>query len=100
MTTLWARIRLLEGQTLLTADHQKPFTIVEVTSDRIWFVPKNGMGSRRSWPRRDMEDVNEKYADVKIITPKMIRDYNPQNQNTSYVPAILNAVKRADVELG
>ena len=39
-TSLWSKIRQLEGSTLATLDQKKPFTITAVTADKITVMPQ------------------------------------------------------------
>jgi hypothetical protein len=89
----WDRVRELDGRTLYTSEQNKPFDIVEVTHDRIYFVPQEGNGTRRWWPRQSLEDLNELFANESAITPAHIRDQWPKDQNTSYVAVILQTVR-------
>jgi hypothetical protein len=93
MAIFWERIRALDGTTLVTAVQEKSFTVVDVESQRIWFVPKSGNGARRWWSRKGLEDLNEVFADEDEVTRDMVQSQHPKDQNTSYVAAILNAVK-------
>jgi hypothetical protein len=89
----WDRVRNLEGKTLRTIEQNFPFDIVEVTHDRIVFIPQRGNGTKRWWPRRDLEQLYDAFLDIEAVSPADVREHWPNDQNTSYVAAILNAVK-------
>ena len=93
MANFWERIRALDGQTLVTTAQAKQFRITDVRNDRICFVPLEGKGGERWWPKKGLEDLNEIFCDENVITREMVRGHFPKDQNTSYVAAILNAVK-------
>ena len=90
---VWDRVRQLESKTLLTMERDCPFDIVEVTHDRIVFVPQRGNGTSRWWPRRELEELYDAFLDLNVISPADVREHWPNDQNTSYVAPILNAVK-------
>jgi hypothetical protein len=95
MATFWDRIRALDGQTLNTENTLKNFRIVDVTIDRVTFAPLTGKGTSRSWRRRDLEALNERLEDAEQITPAMVKEQYPKDQNTSYIAVILNSVREA-----
>ncbi len=54
---LWERIQALKGKTLHTGRRRKVFEVVDVTDDHAFFVPQDGNGTTRSFPRRGFEHV-------------------------------------------
>jgi hypothetical protein len=96
MANFWDRIKTLNGSTLVTTAQEKQFRVTDVRNDRICFMPLEGKGGERWWPKRGLEDLNELYWEEAQITREMVRTHYPKDQNTSYVAAILNAVKEED----
>ena len=92
MATVWERVKALEGKTLYTEPQKKPFAIKNVTRDRVEWVPVEGKGTTRWWPRTHIEDMVEVRAEKGSLTPQDIRDRWPNDQNTSYVPVIVNTI--------
>lgn len=43
MSSVWARVKSLEGRTLYTLKQQKPFDVIKVLHDRILLVPRMEM---------------------------------------------------------
>ena len=93
MTDAWQRVRQLEGKTLLTPARSKPFRIVRVMGDRVEFVPVNGNGTVRWFPRADLEHIARQVVGLtaKEIQPRVRQEW-PDDQNTSYVAAILREI--------
>jgi hypothetical protein len=51
MTTLWERIRALEGRTLPTVSGREAFDAVAVDADHVWVVPRSTGKLRSPIPR-------------------------------------------------
>jgi hypothetical protein len=96
MATFWDRVKTLDGTTLETSAQAKQLKVTDVRFDRICFLPLGGKSTERWWPKRGLEDLNELFYESDVVTREMVRNHYPKDQNTSYVAAILNAVKEAD----
>ena len=48
MSTVWERVRQLEGTTLATLHQEKPFRVVAVLDDSVRVLPEDGSGAERS----------------------------------------------------
>jgi predicted transcriptional regulator len=90
---VWQRVQALEGQTLETLKQHKPFRIVSVLSDRVQFVPKDGNGTLRWFPRQGIEYIAGLGLQPEEIRPRVQQEW-PSDQNTSYVAAIVYAVTK------
>ena len=93
MADVWQRVQALEGRTLLTLARRRPFKIVAVSSDRVEFVPEQGKGTVRWFPRKDIEyiaSLNLKREDLRA----RLQEEWPSDQNTSYVAAIIYEVTK------
>jgi hypothetical protein len=96
MATFWDRVKTLDGVILETSTQAKQFKITEVRFDRICFLPLGGKSAERWWPKRNLEDLNELFYESSEVTREMVRKHFPKDQNTSYIAAILNAIKEED----
>jgi len=73
----------------------KAFDVIGVQSDRIEFVPQSGNGTRRSIGREWIEHAAEMNLDESDLTPSRLSREFPNDQNLSYMAAIVHAVTRA-----
>ncbi len=94
MSDLWERVRQLNGRGLFTLARGKAFTVVGVQSDRIKFVPKSGKGTMRWAGRSQIEHVANLNLDVNQLTPTRLSGEYPDDQNLSYIAAIVHAVTK------
>jgi hypothetical protein len=93
MSNFWNRVQSLSGQTLQTRAHNKPFDILEVRSDRIVFSPQAGSGRQRWISRAWLERVHNLRLDESELTPSRLKQEFPNDQNLSYMAAIVAAVR-------
>ena len=92
--SIWNRVEQLKGKTLLTRARQKGFDVVDVLSDRIQFAPKNGKGTLRWLDRASIEQVAEMNLEESELTPLRLKAEFPDDQNLSYMAAIVYAVTK------
>ncbi len=95
MSTLWDRVRQLEGATLAPLHHDKPFTVFSVLEDSVRLLPQDGTGSERSVRRDQIEHIAGLGVSREELRQRAAREF-PGNQNTSYIAAIASAVAQAD----
>ena len=88
-----SKLKALEGQTLLTWPQRREFEVVEVTADRVVFVPKSGKGTRRWIPISTLLDVAEQTWDLSELRQKILINY-PNTWNSSYIAAIVREFKK------
>lgn len=94
MPTVWNRVEALNGKTLHTRARNKEFEIINVLPDRIQFVPKQGNGTTR-WVTRDgIEQIAELNLDESELKPSRLQREFPDDQNLSYIAAIVYAVQK------
>ncbi len=91
-TMLWERIQALKGKTLHTGRRRKVFEVVDVTDDHAFFVPQDGNGTTRSFPRRGFEHIAGLGLNPSIVTRQRVQEEFPRDQNSCYVTAILAEV--------
>jgi hypothetical protein len=91
MATVWERVMRLEGRTLSTLKYEKPFKIVEVTTDRVRLVPQSGKRTRRNVRRDRIEFLVDLRVNRDELRQAVQREY-PKSQNTSYYAAIVDAI--------
>lgn len=94
MANVWERVRHLNGKTLHTLKQGKAFEVVGVQSDRIEFVPVSGNGTRRWIGRQWIEQVADMGLDASDLTPSRLAQEFPNDQNLSYMAAIVHAVTK------
>lgn len=94
MADVWKRVRHLNGKILHTLKQGKAFEVVGVQSDRIEFVPVNGNGTRRWIGRQWIEQVVDMGLDASDLTPSRLAREFPNDQNLSYMAAIVHAVTK------
>ena len=92
MTDIWERTHPLKGETLYTIAQRKPFDIIRILHDRIVFVPHDGNGTQRWASREQIETITHLVQSGKVINPKLVREQYPNDQNTSYIAAIVKAI--------
>ena len=95
MATVWERVRQLDGKTLHTLKQGKAFDVIGVQSDRIEFVPVSGNGTQRWIGREWIEQVIDMNLDESDLTPSRLSQEFPNDQNLSYMAAIVYAVTKA-----
>ena len=93
MQSFWSRVQALSGRTLTTRSRSKEFDIVEVRSDRIIFVPRAGTGRERWISRKWLEHVDSLHLDESELLPVRLRQEFPDDQNLSYMAAIVHAAR-------
>jgi hypothetical protein len=96
MADFWQRVQELQGKTLLTLARQRPFRVVSVSSDRVEFVPENGNGNVRWFPRKDIELIAGLGLARDEIRPRLQQEW-PSCQNTSYVASIVHEITKPQV---
>jgi len=92
MTIVWDNVQRLKGETLYTISQHKPFDIVDVLSDRIIFVPRNGKGTPRWASREQIEHICGFAKTTQDIDRKLVQEQYPSDYNTSYIIAIVKAI--------
>jgi len=76
----------MQGKVYSTLTHNKKFTIMEVTNNKI--VIRNQKGSLRTIGRDELEKPWEKLIKDKQITQQQI--YDTGSRNSAYIAAILS----------
>ncbi len=94
MATIWERVRQLNGTTLHTLKQGKAFKIIGVQHDRIEFVPVSGNGTQRWIGREWIEQVVGMNLHISDLTPSRLALEFPNDQNLSYMAAIVDAVTK------
>ncbi len=92
MTTVWDSGRQLKGETLYTISRRKPFDVVDVLSDRIIFVPRDGKGTPRWASREQIEHICGLANIARDVQRKLVQEQYPNDYNTSYITAIVKAI--------
>ena len=85
----------LNGKTLHTLKQGKAFEVTNVQSDRIEFVPVSGNGTQRWIGREWIEKVVDMNLDESDLTPSRLSLEFPNDQNLSYMAAIVHTVTKA-----
>jgi hypothetical protein len=91
MSDIGRRVQQLNGQTLKTRAQGREFEIIGVSHDRIEFVPKRGNGTRRWISRQWIEQVADLRLDESELRPSRLAAEFPNDQNLSYMAAIVHA---------
>lgn len=91
MADFWSRVQALNGRTLKTRARGKAFDVIEVRHDRIVFVPQAGRGRQRWIGRSWLEQIAELHLDESELTPSRLIQEFPNDQNLSYLAAIVHA---------
>lgn len=91
MADFWIRVQALSGRTLKTRARGKAFDVIEVRDDRIVFVPQAGNGGQRWIGRSWLEQVADLHLDESELTPSRLSQEFPNDQNLSYMAAIIYA---------
>lgn len=91
MSDIWNRVQQLNGQTLKTRAQGREFHIIGVSHDRIEFVPRRGKGTRRWISRSWIERAANLGLDESELTPSRLAQEFPNDQNLSYMAAIVHA---------
>ncbi len=78
-----------EGETLFTTARSKSFDVVKVQSDRIIFVPQDGYGTHPWASRAQIETIFDLAKGGKEVSPSMVQEQYPRDQNRSYIAAIV-----------
>ncbi len=91
MPIFWSRVEGLAGKTLQTRAQGKEFDVLDVRPDRIVFVPKAGSGRQRWISRKWLEQVVDLGLDESELRPVRLRQKFPNDQNLSYMAAIIHA---------
>ncbi len=94
MASVWDRVRQLNGKTLHTLKQGKAFEVVGVQSDRIEFIPVSGNGTQRWIGREWIEQAADMNLDQSNLTPSRLALEFPNDQNLSYMAAIVHAVTK------
>ncbi len=92
MENCWDRVMKLTGTMLYTTRDNKPFEILEVQSDRIKFVPKEGTGTDRYFLRKSLESICGSELNLEAIRPGQIKKMIPTTRNESYAAAIIRKI--------
>lgn len=93
MSSIWDRVRQLEGTTLCTLHKSKPFTVVSVHTDCVRVVPEDGTGSERPIRRDRIEHMASLALQRDELRHRTQREY-ADSQNTSYIAAIVYEVSK------
>ena len=92
--SIWNQVEQLKGKTLLTRAQHKEFEVIDVLSDRIQFVPKNGHGTLRWLDRVSIEQIAGMNLDESDLIPSRLAQEFPNDQNLSYMAAIVHAATK------
>ena len=93
MREIWDQVRDLEGSTLFTLHRNKPFDVDEVRDDEILVIPHDGKRKRRKILRRNIEIAVGLNIPKENLRKRVQQEF-PDNQNSSYIAAIVSEVAR------
>jgi hypothetical protein len=91
MTAIWEKVHQLEGRTLLTLYHRKPFEILKVTEKVVQLMPLEGKRLRRSILRNRIEHLAGLRFHRDELRKRVLQEY-PTSRNTSYYAAIVHEI--------
>ena len=86
----------LQRQTLYTIKQHKAFTIVDVSNDRISFVPKAGKGTVRWEYRSGIDQLVNLKSRLGKLDVTDVRGEFPDSRITSYMAAIVDALTHSE----
>jgi hypothetical protein len=93
MSSVWDRVKQLEGKTLRTIVKHIEFEVVCVETD--WLTVTPSSGKQRRIYRRWIEHVASKGLDEDALRPGRLSRELPKHRSLSYFGAIVHAVTKA-----
>lgn len=93
MSNTWNLVRRLEGETLCTLHRKKQFTLISVNELDVRIVPLSGKRTERSVSRERIERIAGLKVSKEELCRHTRREY-PNDQNTSYIAAIVHRSSR------